>query len=386
MKIVAIDPILVDRYLFVEIRTDNGIVGLGEASAWAHHTETAEAIRGFATTLIGSDPLTIERHWQFAHRAAHFRGAVLGAAIGAIDIALWDIFGQHLGVPIHALLGGAVRDRVRVYSHVWGSTLEELTTGIREAVANGFTAVGHLSPFHEGEVGVPMSSSPARRVGRAIDAVAAFREAAGDDIDVCVELHRRFTFAEGLQFLRGVEEFRPMFVEDPLTHDNIDEMGVLASRTTVPMATGERYTSIWDFQMLLARRGAEYLRPDPGLLGGITALRKVAILAEANHAGLVPHNPMGPVITAASLHVAAVSSAFAIQEYPEHVAGADYFASPAASDIVEGVSGPDAEGFLPVPSAPGLGITLRPDVAERFPHRVRPLRARRFDDGALTEL
>lgn len=385
MKIESIEPIAVDRYLFVEVRTDTGIVGLGEASAWAHHTETAEAVRTFAAVLRGEDPLAIERHWQFMHRAAHFRGAVLGAAIGAIDIALWDIAGQYLGVPIHALLGGAIRDRARVYAHVWGSGPDELVQGIRDSVAQGFTAVGHLSPFADGDVESPVSSSPTRRVVAAIESVQAFREAAGPTVDLCIEVHRRFTFGEALQFIRGIEDQLPMFVEDPLTHDNIDEMGDLAARTSVPMATGERYTSMWDFQMLLARRGAEYLRPDPGLLGGITGLRKVAVLAEATHTGLVPHNPMGPVITAASLHVAVTSAAFALQEYPEHHAGANYFGSPPASEIVDGTTGPEG-GFLTTPSAPGLGLRLRPDAAERFPPRRRMLRSRRFDDGAITEL
>lgn len=385
MRIESVEPIAVDRYLFVEVCTDTGIVGLGEASAWAHHTETAEAIRAMAEVLVGTDPRMIERHWQFLHRAAHFRGAVLGAAIGAIDIALWDIAGQDLGVPIHALLGGAMRDRARVYAHVWGSTRDELLTGIRDSVARGFTAVGHLSPFSDADIAKPVPSSPTRRVAEAIETVHAFRGAAGDSVDLCIEVHRRMTFAEALQFLHGIQDVRPMFVEDPLTHDNIDEMGDLAARTAVPMATGERYPSIWDFQMLLRRRGAEYLRPDPGLLGGITGLRKVAVLAEANHVGLVPHNPMGPVITAASLHVAATSAAFSILEYPEHQAGADYFESPPAAEIVEGFVPPE-NGFLPIPTAAGLGLRLRPNAAERFPTRRRPLRSRRFDDGAVAEL
>jgi len=386
VRIVRIEPVAVDRYLFVQVHTDTGLIGLGEASAWAHHAETAEAIRTLAAALEGADPLAIERHWQFLHRAAHFRGAVLGAAIGAIDIALWDIAGQHLGVPIHALLGGAVRERVRVYAHVWGASRAELVQGVRDAVARGFTAVGHLSPFDDAGIGAPGPSSPTRRVNAAIENVAAFREAAGDDVDLCIEVHRRFTFAEALQFLTGVAPLRPMFVEDPLTHDNLDETAELAARTAVPIATGERFTSVWDFQMLLARRGAEYLRPDPGLLGGITGLRKVSVLAEASHAGLVPHNPMGPVITAASLHVAANSPTFALQEHPEHLIGADYFGSPPADEIVEGVSAVDAEGFLPVPDAPGLGLRLRPGAAERFPARRRPLRARRLDDGGIAEL
>ncbi len=385
MRIQSIQPIAVDRYLFVEVRTVNGIVGLGEASAWAHHPETAQAIRSIAAVLEGEDPRKIERHWQFLHRAAHFRGAVLGAAIGAIDIALWDILGQDLEVPIHVLLGGAVRDRARVYAHVWGSTKDELVSGIENAVARGYTAVGHLSPFSDVDLATPVSASPTRRVTEAIDATRAFRGAAGDDVDLCIEVHRRMTFAEALQFLHGVQDLRPMFVEDPLTHDNIDEMADLAARTAVPMATGERFTSIWDFQMLLRRRGAEYLRPDPGLLGGITGLRKVAALAEAHHARLVPHNPMGPVITAASLHVAASSAAFSIQEYPEHQVGADYFASPPAKEIVEGATEP-VDGFLAIPATPGLGLRLRADVAERFPARQASLRSRRFDDGGMAEL
>lgn len=386
MKIVRIVPVPVDRYLFVQVHTDAGLVGLGEASAWAHHPETAEAVRTIGAALEGLDPLAIERHWQFMHRAAHFRGAVLGAAIGAIDIALWDIAGQHLGVPVHALLGGAVRDRVRVYAHVWGSTREGLVDGIRDVVAQGFTAVGHLSPFEDTDQKKAGSSSPTRRVNAAIESVSAFREAAGEDVDLCIEVHRRFTFAEALSFMTAIGPLRPMFVEDPLTHDNIDETAALASRTVVPIATGERFASVWDFQMLLARRGAEYLRPDPGLMGGITGMRKVSALAEASHTGLVPHNPMGPVITAASLHVAANSPTFALQEYPEHRAGADYFGSPPASEIVEGVADVDGEGFLPVPRAAGLGLRLRGDAAERFPARRRGLRARRLDDGSMAEI
>lgn len=386
MKIESVVAIPVDRYLFVEVRSDTGLIGLGEASAWAHHAETAEAVRRFGVVLHGADPLMIERHWQFLHRAAHFRGAVLGAAIGAIDIALWDILGQHLGVPIHTLLGGSIRDRVRVYAHVWGRERSELVAGIRNAVDHGFTAVGHLSPFSDGDAGQSTSPSPTRRVADAVGAVRAFREAAGDATDLCIEVHRRMTFAEALQFIRDVEDQRPMFIEDPLPHDDIDLMGQLAARTTVPIATGERYTSIWDFHMLLSRRGAEYVRPDPGLLGGITGLHKVAVLAEAHHVGLVPHNPMGPVITAASLHVAVASAAFAIQEYPEHLSGVDYFESPPATEIVVGAPTPDRDGYLPVSTAPGLGLTLRPDAAERFPPRTRPLRSRRFDDGGIAEL
>jgi len=385
MKIESIVPVPVDRYLFVEVRTDAGITGLGEASAWAHHPETARAIRSIGESLQGKDPRSIERHWQFLHRAAHFRGAVLGAAIGAVDIALWDIAAQDLGVPIHALLGGRVRDRARVYAHIWGSSLDELSGGIRAAIARGHTAVGHLSPFRDADVAAPVSGSPTRRVAEAIEAVEAFRAAAGRDVDLCIEVHRRMSFAEALQFLHAIGDARPMFVEDPLTHDNIDEMAELAARTSVPIATGERYTSIWDFQMLMRRRGAEYVRPDPGIMGGITGMRKVAVLAEADHVGLVPHNPLGPVITAASLHVAAASAAFAIQEYPEHEAGADYFASPPASEIVEGATAP-VNGYLDIPRGPGLGVRLRDGVAERFPARVRPLRSRRLEDGAIAEL
>ncbi len=364
MKITEVETIYVDRYMLVKIHTDAGLTGIGEAGAWAFLEACEGAIKKFATYLVGKDPLLIEHHWNFMYRAAHFRGAVVMGALSALDIALWDISGKHFGVPVHQLLGGKVRDKARVYYHVFGDTREKLINGIVDARDKGFTAVGHLTPFLDSQHDVPYEATHVHKIRDAIETVRRYREAIGEDVDLCMEISRKLTPTEAVQLGLGIEEFHPYFYEDPVTPHNFDEMVYVASKVNIPIATGERFTSVWEFEMLLRRDAVQYVRPDVCNVGGITGSKKIAALAEANHVGVVPHNPLSPVSTAACLQVAACIPNFALQELPT---GED---EAPKTDMFTGIPEHDGRGYLLIGDGPGLGIELKPDAVEKAPPRM----------------
>jgi galactonate dehydratase len=379
MQITRVETIPVDRYLFVQIHTDAGIVGLGEAGTWGFLEAAEQVLKKFAIYLVGQDPLRIEHHWQYLYRSMHFRGAAIMGALSAVDIALWDIAGKHFGVPVYQLLGGKTRNKARVYYHVLAETIEELVEGCKDAKERGFTAVGHLSPFADEPRTKPYFKTHAAKMGEAIDAVRQFREAVGDAVDLCIEIHRRLTPAEAIVLARGIEPYRPLFYEDPILPDNFDAMGLVAENIHIPIATGERLHTIFEFEMLLKRGAVQYVRPDVCMCGGITGAKKVAALAEANYVGVVPHNPLGPVSTAACVQVAACIPNFTIQEYP---IGED---QPPKRDIVKTALAYDGKGSLIVPDAPGIGVELAADAAERYPYKMRWPGTRLNDDGSVMD-
>jgi galactonate dehydratase len=378
VKITAIETIPVDRYLFCRVHTDEGITGLGESGAWGFLEASAAAIETFKRYLIGQDPLRIEHHWQYLYRWTHFRGAAIMGALSAIDIALWDIAGKHFGVPCHQLLGGPTRDRARVYYHVFGGSREELVRGCVDAKEQGFTAVGHLTPFTDAPRGQRYFQTHASRMNEAIETVRQYRQAVGDGVDLCVEIHRQLTPAEAIVLARGIEPYRPYFYEDPTLPDNFDAMALIASHISIPIATGERIHTIFEFEMLLARGAVQYVRPDVCMCGGITGAKKIAALAEARHVGVVPHNPLSPVSTAACLQVAACIPNFALQEYP---LGEN---QPPKSEIVSSVAERDG-GYLRIPTAPGIGVELAEGAAERHPYRPREVVTRLHEDGSVID-
>ncbi len=379
MKITRVTPLMLDRYLLVTVETDAGITGIGESGTWGFLEASESAIEKFGRYLVGEDPLRIEHHWQYMYRFSHFRGAAIMGALSAIDIALWDIMGKHFDVPVHQLLGGKVRDRARVYYHVFGDTTETLLAGIIDARERGFTAVGHLTPFLDEERDVPYFKTHADKIGDAIETVRRYREAVGTGVDLCIEIHRRMTPTEAVQLGLGIEEFHPYFFEDPITPDNFDEMAYVAGKINIPIATGERFTSLWEFQMALSRNSVQYIRPDVCLVGGISGARKIAALAEANHVGVVPHNPLSPVSTAACLQIAATAPNFALQEYP---IGED---APPKSDMVSGMAEHDGNGYLVISDAPGIGIELKPDAIEKCPPKPREVITRLHADGSVID-
>ena len=213
MKITAVESIPVDRYLFAKVHTDAGLTGVGESGAWGFLEASQAAIDKLGRYLGGEDPLRIEHHWQYMYRFSHFRGAAIMGAISALDIALWDIAGKHFGVPVYQLMGGKTRDKARVYCHVFGDTREKLVQGVKDAREAGFTAVGHLTPFLDEPVDKPFFKTHAENMRGAIEAVAAYREAAGDDVDLCIEIHRRLTPAEAVTLAKGIEPYHPLFYD-----------------------------------------------------------------------------------------------------------------------------------------------------------------------------
>lgn len=378
MRITDIETVFVDRYLFVKVHTDEGITGLGESGAWGYLEASAGAVNTFKRYLIGQDPLRIEHHWQYLYRWTHFRGAAVMGALSAVDIALWDIAGKHFGVPCYQLMGGKTRDKARVYYHVFGDTKEKLIKGCIDAREQGFTAVGHLTPFLDEDPSVPYFKTHVDKMRDAIDTVGQYRDAVGNDVDLCIEIHRRLAPAEAIVLARGIEQFHPFFYEDPILPDSFDAMALVASNVHIPIATGERIHTIFEFEALLQRGAVQYVRPDVCLAGGLTHSKKIAALAEAHHVGVVPHNPLSPVSTAACVQLAACIPNFALQEYP---LGEN---EPPKSEIVKGALKLE-NGFLVVPDAPGIGIELAEDAAERWPYRPREVRTRLHSDGSVMD-
>ena len=391
MKITKVTPQLIDKYLFVEIETDAGLTGLGESGAWGHLEASKTAIEKFGDYLAGKDPGPIEHHWNIMHRFGHFRGAAIIGAISAIDMALWDIKGQALNVPIHQLMGGPTRNKARVYGHVKAETPTEMVENCVRLKELGFTAIGHLNPFLDEDRDSPYFKPHVRKIDDAIAVVAAVREAVGNDVDLCIEIHRRLTPAEAVVFARELEPFRPMFYEDPIPPESQDAMARVADRIGIPIATGERFSSLYDFQTLLARDAVAYVRTSICLCGGLTGARKIAALAEAHNVQVVPHNPLSPVCLFAGLHLDASIANFAIQEYPTVGVGfedAGTSSAPgtalAGEDVVTNVP-TFRNGFVDIPTAPGLGVKLAENAASTHPPFKRRVRMRPHADGSLVD-
>lgn len=378
MKIAKITPIHADHYLYVEIETDTGLVGLGESAAWGHQPAAMAAVGTFADYLTGKDPALIEHHWNALQQFGHFRGAAIGGALSAIDVALWDIRGQALGEPIYGLLGGPVRRKVRLYPHVKAATPEAMIEGCVRLKKLGFTAIGHLNPFLDENPKAPYFKTTAARIGDGVDLLRAIRQAVGDDVDLCVEIHRRLTPAEAIAFAHEIAPLRPMFYEDPIPPESLDAMAMVADRIPIPIATGERLVSLWEFQALVSRRGAQFLRTCVGMCGGITGTRKIAALAEAHNLQIVPHNPMSPVSLYACLQIAACVPNVPIVEFPCTATETGW--------TLPGMEFADrlprvVDGFAEIPADPGLGIKLRRDAATAAkPHR-RDITMRPHRDG-----
>jgi galactonate dehydratase len=384
MKIASIRPVLVDRFLLVEIKTDDGVTGLGESGAHSYIGASAAAIEALGAQLIGRDAVAVEHHWNYMQRANHFTGAAIMGAVSAIDIALWDIRAKALGVPIWHLLGGPMREKARVYAHAKGKTAEELIAVVQKRKEEGFTAVGHVNPFLD-EPYTPYFKPHARKIAGAVEVVRRLREAVGPDVDLCLELHRRLTIPEAIAFARAIEPFFPMFVEDPIPPSSIDAMAEVARNISLPIATGERYHSLYLFETLMARSGVQFLRACIGICGGITGMRKIAAMAEARQLQIVPHNSLSPITLLADLHVVAAIPNFAIQEY-HTVAGPSGEAVVPGREIFTDLP-VVKDGFIDIPRKPGLGLELVEDAERRFPPRpkLRANEMRLHLDGSVVE-
>lgn len=383
LKIESVEPVRVGQFLFVRILAENGELGLGEAGAWGHVPATVAAVETFAEYLVGESAFEIERHWNVMHRFAHFTGAAINAAISAIDIALWDLKARVLGIPVFEMLGGATRSRARVYAHAYDKSAKAVGQKCEQLVAAGYTAIGHLNPLLDEPLEHTHFKPFNRFIDDAVRNVALFREKAGDDCDLLIEIHRRMTRAEALVFIREIACYRPMWVEDPLRPDDIGGFAWLSDRSGVAIATGERFLGLEQFRQVLENGGVQYARTSLGVCGGITGGRKIAALAEAHNVQIAPHSPLSPVSLAACLQLAAAVPNFAIQEYPTGLEAHSLVSSGRllGLDVTDWV--PEiSHGHVQIPRDQGLGIAFLPNAARDFPPINKAVRMRAYFDGA----
>lgn len=367
MKIERIVPIHVDRCLLVRVYTSSGIVGTGEAGLWAHHNMVYTAINELAEYFVGQDPARIEHHFQVVSRDTHFSGAVLSAALSAIDIALWDILGKSLNQPVYQLLGGKLRDRVRVFANVTGNTLDERAASAQQSVAKGYTSL-RTTPFFNGWERQP----PTQYISSAVAITRAIREAVGDSIDIGLEIHRNLGPDEAVVLANDLMPYRVLYYEDPVAPESLEALRYVARHVNIPIATGERCHTLYQFKELLDTGTTAMIRPDLSLAGGFTQCKKIAALAEAAFIGIFPHLMGSPVNLAAYTQFAAAIPNYVLQE-----SGSD-----ALNEILEQPLERDG-GYVIVPDRPGIGIELREDRLARFPHRSHRITGAFRADGAV---
>lgn len=377
MKITSIEPLLCHAYrtnwVFAKVRTDEGLHGVGEATLEYRELTVAQAIRELERTFVGRDPHQIEALWHEAYRSTYFRGGpVYMSALSAVEMALWDIKGKALGVPVYQLLGGKVRDSVPCYANGWfapARTPAEFAAKAREAVTAGFAGL-KWDPF--GSAYLDISRDELRT---ALDCIAAVAEAVGGRTDLLIEGHGRFNIATAVRIARELERFGIFWFEEPVPPDDLEALREVKQRCRVPIAAGERLYSRWEASRFLELSCADYIQPDVSHCGGIGELKKIAAMAEARHIAICPHNPSGPVANAATLQLAACAPNFFIHE----TMAADV---PWRREIcAEQVRFQDGRMFIP--DAPGLGVDLHEEAIAAHPYEPRDLR---HYTGNLTDI
>lgn len=381
MKITAVEVFQVPpRWLFVKISTDEGVAGWGEASLEGNSDVVRTAVHALAEQLVGRDPSPIEDHWQTLTKGGFYRGGpVLSSAVAGIDQALWDLAGKALGVPVHRLLGGPVRERVRVYGWVGGDDPSEVADAVGAQVAAGLTAVkmnasGRLEHL-------PTQADTTAIIDRA----AAARAVLGPDKDLAIDFHGRVSAAAARRLLPLLEPFHPLFVEEPVSPgNNHAALARLVAGSSTPIATGERLYSRWDFLPVL-QAGVGVVQPDVAHAGGISEVRRIAALAETFDAALAPHCPLGPLALAACLQIDFATPNLLIQEQS---LGIHYHRG---TDLLDYLVDPSVfvfhDGYIERTERPGLGIDVDEDAVRAVDARTRPWRTPiwRHPDGSFAE-
>ena len=359
--------------MILKMQTDEGIVGFGEPMNYEHWRIVAQAVEDIGEYLIGRDPFQIESHWQAIYRSSYSRAMPsLVGALSGIEMAMWDVMGKTLGLPVWKLLGGSVRDRVRVYCGIGGGKdPASCAESALERVAEGYTALkmgGSPQPVRYVE-------SPAT-VKMLVKRVAAVREAIGDQIDLAVDLHRRFSPTMAIIMVKELEQFGLLFAEEPCHPENDEAVLTIARSTSVPIATGERHLTRWGFRELVEREMCAILQPDIRHCGGILELKKIANLAETHYMAIAPHNAAGPIGVAASIHAMATVPNFAICEGGKQL-GKGLFNEPLTFK----------DGYIELPTAHGLGVDMEDGAIEAV--RDESYRSRGMfwheDDGSFAD-
>ncbi|RXR07387.1 galactonate dehydratase [Pseudoxanthomonas composti] len=381
MKITAVTTFLVPpRWLFVRIDTDAGISGWGEPVVEGRAHTVAAAVDELSDYLIGKDPRHIEDHWQVLYRGGFYRGGpILMSALAGIDQALWDIHGKALDQPVHKLLGGPVRERIRVYSWIGGDRPADTARAAKAAVERGFTAV-KMNATEEVQF-----VDTHDKVSRVLENVQAVRDAVGRDVGLAVDFHGRVHKPMAKVLMRELAPFGLMFIEEPVLSEHLEAIPELAALSPAPIALGERLYSRFDFKRVLQQGGVDILQPDPSHSGGITETRKIAAMAEAYDVAIALHCPLGPIALAANLQLDAVCYNAFIQEQS---LGIHYNATNDLLDyLVDRAPFAYNEGYVTIPDGPGLGIEINQQyVDERVAegHRWRnPIW--RHADGSVAE-
>jgi galactonate dehydratase len=381
MKITKLTTSIVPpRWCFLKVETDEGIVGWGEPVVEGRAHSVAAAVDELADYLLGKDPRNIEDHWTVLYRGGFYRGgAIHMSALAGIDQALWDIKGKSLGVPVYDLLGGKVRDKIRVYSWIGGDRPGETAAQAKERAARGFTAI-KMNASEELQY-----VDSFEKVDRVLANVAAIREAMGPHFGIGVDFHGRVHKPMAKVLFKELEPYRLMFIEEPVLSEHADSLKEFAGLANIPIALGERLYSRWDFKRILQEGYVDILQPDPSHAGGITETRKIANMAEAYDVGIALHCPLGPIALAVNLQIDANCYNAFIQEqslgihYNQGNDLLDYIKNPEVFDY--------SDGYVKIPDGPGLGIEVNEDyVKERAAvgHRWRnPIW--RHADGSFAE-
>ncbi|KAA5604670.1 galactonate dehydratase [Roseospira marina] len=361
MRITALKTYRVPpRWLFLKVETDEGLAGWGEPVIEGRAATVEAAVHELSEYVIGKDPRRIEDLWQTLYRGGFYRGGpILMSAIAGIDQALWDITGKALGVPVHALMGGRVRDTMRMYAWIGGDRPSDIGRQARAIVAKGFTAFKM-----NGTPEMAIVDSHAR-IDEAVARVAEAREAVGRDVGIAIDFHGRVHRPMAKVLLRELEPFHPLFVEEPVLPENLAILPAITQGLGYPIATGERLFHRTQFRPVLDSGAVDIVQPDLSHCGGLTEGRKIATLAETYDVAVAPHCPLGPLTVAASLQLDAVCHNAFIQEFS---LGIHYNVN---SDILDYVVDPSVltiseDGFLPIPEGPGLGVEINEEaVLER---------------------
>ena len=379
MRITEVKPYLTGTgtspCVYLRIATDEGITGYGEGTIHSMPRAVFGMLEDLRECLIGEDPQRVEYLWQACWRRPFQRGGpVSGAALAAIDMALWDIKGKALDMPLYQVLGGLARERVRLYGHVTGRSAQEIADQARKLVARGVTAIRYRGFHSYDDIGLHEHHLAVRQQ---VEYTEAIREAVGAEVDLLIECHGRYDLNWAVALAKQVEPFKPFWIEDPIRHENIAVLKRLREQTPIPLAQGERLHSKWEFRELIENHYVDYLRPDVCHCGGISEMRKIAALAETFMINVVPHNTQGPLGTAASLHASLAIPNIALLEAPW-----------ASRSPLPGIVKPwpvVEEGYALPPEGPGLGIEFDEAAAEAGEFVPRPHAYIRAADGSVRD-
>ncbi len=356
MKITRIEQFFPrPRMRLVKITTNNGLVGWGETTLEGKPKSTVAAVEELAEYLIGKDPLRIEHHWQHIYRSAFFRGGnVLMTALAGIDQALWDIAGKYYEVPTYQLLGGAVRDRIRVYAH-WG--IEALSDTAKSSARSRLDTLQKMgyTAFKSGPSGKWRAHEPPAVIDAFVERAYLMREWVGPEVELCFDFHGKMTPGLAIEVCHELKGMRPMFVEEPVPQENVDALKLVSDAVSFPIATGERLLSRWEFREIFEKQAVSYIQPDGSHAGGITELKKIANMAEVYYMHIMPHCAIGPVAFSACMQVDAVVPNFLVQEQIDVGLGDGLLIEPWQVK----------DGHIELPTRPGLGFEIDSSQAER---------------------